>query len=171
MYIQAVPKVFSAWATEVTSSWTHERKIEVEFVLEQILTWLDPFRYNTDLEVQERACGFQMIFQTIQSEIQDTPIPELGHGYQNEATASWDQTRPQTIFQCLTDLAALFGGMELNPVSAKAQRKVPIPDGLDLDTPLFTPRHQYTWPEISLEDEEEKPIRPRVAITSSTSER
>jgi len=169
-YIQAVPKVFSAWAIEVTSAWTYETKLEVEFVLEQILTWLEPFRYSTDLEVQERACGFHIIFQSIQSEIHETPIPEQGHGYQDEATASWDQIRSHTSFQSLTDLAALFSGMELNPISAKAQRKVPIPEGLDLDTPLFTPRIQYAWPDVSLEDEEEKP-KPRVAIISTSSER
>src|SRR2546423_2053926 len=157
VYIQAVPKVFSTWATEVTSSWTHEKKIEIDFVLEQILTWLDPFRYSTNLEVQERACGFDALFKRIQSEIQDTPIPEPRPEYQDEATASWDEVHPQTKFQTLSDLAALFSGMDLNPVSAKAQRKVPLPEGLDLNTPFFTSKLIYTWPEVSLEEEEERP--------------
>jgi len=168
VYIQAVPKVFSMWATEVTSSWSHEKKIEIDFVLEQILTWLDPFRYSTNLEVQERACGFDVLFKRIQSEIRDTPIPEPRPEYPDEATASWDEVNPQTRFQTLSDLAALFSGMDLNPVSAKAQRKVPIPEGLDLNTSLFTSKLIYTWPEVSLE-EEERP-KPHVAVASSISE-
>ena len=33
------------------SSWTLDRKLEVEFIIEQILQWLEPFIYSIDLEV------------------------------------------------------------------------------------------------------------------------
>ena len=36
------------------------------------------------------------------------------------------------------ELAGLFDG-ELNPVAAKAQRKVPVPEGLDLDEWINSP--------------------------------
>ncbi len=41
--------------------------------------------------------------------------------------------------QCLLgELCSLFAG-ELNPVAAKAQRKVPVPEGLDLDAWINEP--------------------------------
>ena len=86
-------------------------------------------------QIQERAVGFHQIFLKIQREIYETTIPETRQ-YQDEATESWDSSRPQTTFPCLSNLAELFGDIELNPVGAKAQRKVPVPEGLDLETPL-----------------------------------
>ena len=47
------------------------------------------------------------------------------------------------------ELAACFAG-ELNPVAAKAQKKVPIPEGLDLDAWI------NPVPELSDTDEEEE---------------
>src|SRR5204862_7821276 len=110
----AVPKVFVAWSTDLTSIWTPERKIEIEFMIKQIIAWIDVFRYSTELEVQERAVGFHQIFLKIQHEIHETSILEPRQ-YQ-DTTETWDSMQPQTKFQCLFDLAALFGDLELNPV-------------------------------------------------------
>jgi AP-3 complex subunit delta len=158
IYIQAVPKAFSAWAVEVTSSWTQDRKIEMEFMIEQVIQWIDSFRFSTDLEVQERAVGFHQIFLKIQQEIHEAPIPER-RDYHDEATQGWDAPRPQSTFQCLSDLAAFFGDLELNPVNAKAQRKVPIPEGLDLQTSLSTAPQYLSWPDDNLDEEPEVPKR------------
>ena len=168
VYIQAVPKVFSAWSIEILSIWTHERKVEVEFIIEQIILWMDTFRYSTDLEVQERAVGFHQIFLRIQHEINETSIPE-SRQYQDEATESWGFSRPQTQFPCLSELTVLFGDIELNPVGAKAQRKVPIPEGLDLETPLYTTQQYISWPDDNLEEDEVP--KSRVTVDPVTSER
>jgi AP-3 complex subunit delta len=168
VYIQAIPKVFVVWATETTSTWTQEKKFEVEFLVEQVLQWLDNFRYSTDLEVQERAVGFSQIFTKVQSEIRDAMVPEP-RTYQDEATESWDTSRPMTQFPIITQLRDLFGGTELNPVAAKAQRRVPIPDGLDLTTPLYTTKQIIQWPSSSLEEDEPPKIRvPATAIPSES---
>jgi AP-3 complex subunit delta len=158
IYIQAVPKTFSAWAVDVTSSWTQDRKIEMEFMIEQVVQWIDPFRFSTDLEIQERAVGFHQIFLKIQQEIHEAPIPER-HDYQDEATQGWHASRPESTFQCLSDLAALFADLELNPVNAKAQRKVPIPEGLDLQTSLSAAPQYLSWPDDNLDEEPEIPKR------------
>jgi AP-3 complex subunit delta len=168
MYIQSVPKVFSVWAKEMTTIWTPDRKIELEFIVEQILGWIDTFRYNTDLEVQERAVGFHQIFLKLQHDIQETQMPEP-RSYQDEATQGWEESRPQHLFPCLSDLAALFSDTELNPVSAKAQRKVPIPEGLDLQTSLFTSHDYISWPNDTLEEEDAP--KPRVLGSSIPSTR
>ena len=140
----------------------------MKFIIERIILWMDPFRYSTDLEVQERAVGFHQIFLNIQHEIHETPIPEPRQ-YQDEATESWDSTRPQTQFPCLSEIAALFGDVELNPVGAKAQRKVPVPEGLDLETPLYTSQQYFLWPNDNVEEEDAP--KSRVTVDSVTSER
>ena len=140
----------------------------MEFVIEQIMLWMNTFRYSTDLEVQERAVGFHQIFLKIQHEIHETPIPEPRQ-YQDEATESWDSSRPQTKFPCLSNLATLFSDVELNPVGVKAQRKVPVPDGLDLETPLYTSQQYVSWPDNDLEEEDVP--RSRVVVDPVTSER
>ena len=165
MYIQSVPKVLSFWAKEITSLKSLDRKIELEFIVDQILTWLEPFRYNTDLEVQERAVGFHQILLKLQHIIHETPIPEPKQ-YQEEAMQGWEEPRPQNLVALLSDLAFLFTETELNPVSAKAQRKVPIPEELDLQTSLFTSQEYISWPNGTL-DEEDVP-RARVAAASAT---
>lgn len=142
----------------------------MEFILEQIVLWIDAFRYSTDLEVQERAVGFHQIFLKIQHEIQEMPVPEPRQ-YQDEATESWDSSRPQTKFQSLSDLAALFGDIELNPVGAKAQRRVPVPEGLDLETSLFTSRQYISWPNDNLEEEEVPKSRGVAVVDPQTLER
>jgi len=147
-----VPKVFSTWSTAVLSSWTSERKLEVDYTIEQILRWLEVFEYSTDLEVQERAVGFSQIFTKIKTEVQESAVLER-HTYQDEATESWDTSPPQGNFPTITSLAALFGEVEINPVSVKAQRRVPVPEGLNLQTSLFTSQHKTTWPSDNLEDE------------------
>ena len=169
VYIQAVPKAFSTWATEITSSWTHERKLETEYVLDQILRWIDPFRYSADLEVQERSVGFHQIFLQIQQQISETPIPEP-RTFVDEATESWDSSRPTNTFQFITDLASLFTEFELNPVSSKAQRKVPIPEGLDLQTTIFATHEYISWPDVSLE-ETPAPVSRTRNTTAESSER
>jgi AP-3 complex subunit delta len=152
LYIQAVPKVLASWATEVTSSWTSERKLEMEFMVEQILKWLEPFKYSTDLEVQERAVGFAQIFTRLLDEVREVPVLAR-QSYQDEAAASWDSSQTQSNFPTLAGLAALFGETEINPVSVKAQRRVPVPEGLDLHGPLYVAQQRVSWPPDTLDEE------------------
>jgi len=149
--------LFSAWSIEMTSLWTADRKAEFDFMIEQIIRWMEPFLYSADLEVQERSVGFRQIFQSIHLQIQEIPTSEIQSDYRDEATENWGTSRPSSSFQCLADLATLFGDIELNPVGAKAQRKVPIPDGLDLHTSLFPTQPYISWPNDNLEEDEEIP--------------
>jgi AP-3 complex subunit delta-1 len=165
VYIQSVPKVFSTWATEVTSAWTPDS--EFEFVINQIIRWIDPFRYSENLEVQERSVGFYQLFQNFRLKIQDTQVLESQHDCHNETTESWAITRTPAPFLSLDDLTRLFSDIELNPVGAKAQRKVPLPDGLDLQTSLFPKQEYIPWPSHNLDEEE----IPRVSTPVATERR
>ncbi|MEE6487357.1 hypothetical protein FKM82_014870 [Ascaphus truei] len=85
---------------------------------------LPQFVQSADLEVQERAsCILQLIKYIQKLQAKEVPVAE--------------------------EVMALFAG-ELNPVAPKAQRKVPVPDGLDLDAWINEP------PSDS-ESEDEKP--------------
>uniref|UniRef100_A0A8D8RGH2 AP-3 complex subunit delta n=1 Tax=Cacopsylla melanoneura TaxID=428564 RepID=A0A8D8RGH2_9HEMI len=66
---------------------------------------------SSDLEVQERASSTLALVRLVQEDLA-----------QNRATTS----------ELGRDIGALFSG-ELNPVAPKAQKKVPLPEGLDLE--------------------------------------
>ncbi|XP_075921928.1 AP-3 complex subunit delta-1-like isoform X2 [Petromyzon marinus] len=85
---------------------------------------LPPFVNNGDLEVQERASGVLQLVRYVQKL------------HEKEVAV-------------VAEVATLFSG-ELNPVAPKAQKKVPIPDGLDLDSWINEPSSG------SEEDEEDR---------------
>lgn len=72
------------------------------------------FEQNADTEVQERACSFLQILKYC------------------------DKMFDSDAQEAAVELAVLFEG-ELNPVAPKAQRKVPVPEGLDLDAWINDP--------------------------------
>lgn len=93
-----------------------------------------------DIEVQERACSAQVIMELIKTTIGDiTVIPvakqdNLLDEVQDEVEQNGTETpmMPQELSELLEELKSLFEG-DLMPVAQKAQRKVQLPDGLDLE--------------------------------------
>jgi AP-3 complex subunit delta-1 len=85
-----------------------ECKQMTKYVSEKI----QQFEQSADIEVQERACTMLQILKYVQKML--------------------DSENSPTTVRIDLELASLFEG-ELNPVAPKAQRKVPIPEGLDLD--------------------------------------
>uniref|UniRef100_A0A2K6PF93 AP-3 complex subunit delta-1 n=1 Tax=Rhinopithecus roxellana TaxID=61622 RepID=A0A2K6PF93_RHIRO len=89
---------------------------------------LPQFVQSADLEVQERAsCILQLVKHIQKLQAKDVPVAE--------------------------EVSALFAG-ELNPVAPKAQKKVPVPEGLDLDA----------WINEPLSDSESEDERPRAVF-------
>jgi AP-3 complex subunit delta len=89
---------------------------------ESMLRLLEPFQSSTEHEVQERAC---MVMRLVQ--LSGELGPEL-----------------------LGEMAAIFEE-ELNPVAPKAQKKVPVPAGLDLDRVIHEPP-------VSSDDESDREV-------------
>lgn len=62
------------------------------------------------------------------------------------------------------EVSALFAG-ELNPVAPKAQKKVPVPEGLDLDAWINEPpsdsESEDEAPKAIFHDEEQRPGKQR----------
>ncbi|KAF2749483.1 AP-3 complex subunit delta [Sporormia fimetaria CBS 119925] len=124
IYLQAVPKVFASMAGSEQVSWTPERKTLMTLLMARIVHFLEPLSTHPSLEVQERAVEMLELMR-LASEAASGTVTGDAYG---------DFTDPPLL---LTQaIPALFSGAELNPVAAGAQHKVPIPDGLDLDTPI-----------------------------------
>jgi AP-3 complex subunit delta-1 len=124
VYLQAIPKVFSSIAGNERISWTPERKTLMSLLMARIIHFLEPLSTHPSLEVQERAVEYLELMRL---------AAEAASGTQT-GTDQGDFTDPPLL---LTQaIPALFSGAELNPVAPGAQRKVPVPDDLDLDTPI-----------------------------------
>jgi len=114
-------------ATEITSeekpgveekSETVNSDEEIVINLAEIQEKLKPFVSSEDLEVQERA-GMLLNFIKMWMKL--------------EGKGQFDD-----IQEIRKELHLCFAG-ELNPVAAKAQKKVPVPEGLDLDAWINDP--------------------------------
>lgn len=124
VYLQAVPKVFSSMAGNDQISWTPERKTLMALLMARIIHFLEPLSTHPSLEVQERAVEYLELMRLAAEAASGTAT---GHDH-DEFTDP-----PLLLTQAIP---ALFSGAELNPVAPGAQRKVPVPDDLDLDTPI-----------------------------------
>ena len=123
-YLQAVPKVFARIVTQPYPSWNAERRTMLSLLAARIITFLEPFTNNSDVDVQERAVQFLELIR-LGSQTVTTQDPEL------------DQ---EPIFLTKV-LPQLFWESKLNPVAPTAQRKVPSVPGLDLTIPINTNLH------------------------------
>ena len=129
-----VQNVFKLYSHIITRIFKSSNESESDFVLSEagldeckrltqyVSEKIQLFEQNADIEVQERACTMLQILKYV-SKVLDKQNAEEG------------ELSAQRID---LEVAALFEG-ELNPVAAKAQRKVPIPEGLDLDAWINDP--------------------------------
>ncbi|XP_012291258.3 AP-3 complex subunit delta-1 [Aotus nancymaae] len=125
VYVQNVVKLYASILQQ------KEQAGEVEgaqAVTQLMVDRLPQFVQSADLEVQERAsCILQLVKHIQKLQAKDVPVAE--------------------------EVSALFAG-ELNPVAPKAQKKVPVPEGLDLDA----------WINEPLSDSESEDERPRAVF-------
>jgi AP-3 complex subunit delta-1 len=123
-YVQAAVKILTFILSDTQCSWTPERKNVVALTIAKVVHFLESLTTHPNLEIQERAVEYL----------------ELGR-LASEATSAHDASsdygnlvEPPPLFT--QALPALFSGVELNPVARDAQRKVPVPEGLDLEKPI-----------------------------------
>ena len=124
IYIQAIPKIFASIAGNEQLSWTPERKTLMELLMARIIHFLEPLATHPSLEVQERAVEYLELIRLAAEAASGTPA---GHDYGQFTDP------PLLLTQAIP---GLFSGAELNPVASGAQSKVPVPEDLDLDTPI-----------------------------------
>ncbi|CAG8478758.1 3887_t:CDS:10 [Diversispora eburnea] len=121
VYIHSVLKIYAFWVTNLTYNWDEDARNELLRFTGILKDKIGMFCSCTDLEVQERAYNIREIFSIIHQNLTTTDsIFEVENVY----------GKPPKV---LSELFLLFFSYELNPVAPKAQKKVPIPEGLDLD--------------------------------------
>ena len=118
-YLQAIPKVFACMVSQQPLMWNQERKSITSLLLARIIHFLEPLSTHPNLEIQERAVGILELMRIA-----------------SQAIVNEDDTDGQAPLLLTRVFPELFSGFELNPVAPSAQRKVPLPDGLDLDMPI-----------------------------------
>ncbi|KAI9772247.1 MAG: AP-3 complex subunit delta [Geoglossum simile] len=123
VYLQAIPKIFSSLVGTGQTSWTPERKAMTSLLAARVIQFLDPLAAHPNLEVQERAVEFLELMGLAAEAISG----------QQTSMVSEDFDAPLLLSQALP---TLFTGFELNPVARGAQKKVPLPAGLNLDMPI-----------------------------------
>ncbi|RUP48600.1 adaptor-related protein complex 3 delta 1 subunit, partial [Jimgerdemannia flammicorona] len=133
VFVQNILKIYAYWASTLVNQWDAEVQSEFVKVTEVLREKVGMFCRSVDLEVQERACNVR--------EILTMTLDLLSSAQSSGLTAA---------HPILTALPNLFFSYELNPVAPKAQKKVPIPEGLDLDAWINDP-----LPESGAESEAE----------------
>lgn len=118
IYLQAIPKILVHLISN-GQSWDKFQKSETSLLLARIIEFFETLASHAGLDVQERASEFLEALRLA-----------------TEAIYSGSSSSYEVPFILSTVIPGLFTGLELNPVAASAQRKVPLPEKLDLDRPL-----------------------------------
>ncbi|MCJ1387028.1 AP-3 complex subunit delta [Xylographa soralifera] len=117
-YIQAIAKIFASLTSE-TMQWSGERQTVCSLLLARIIHFLEPLATHPSLEAQERSVEFLELMRLAAEAV-------MNHGAQHEIS-------PRLLTH---GLPSLFNESALNPVAATAQRKVPLPNEIDLARPI-----------------------------------
>jgi AP-3 complex subunit delta-1 len=135
LYLQAIPKVFLRLISS-ERAWSASSYTEYSLVLARLITFLEGLGAHPDLDVQERATEFlellRLAKEALQSDVKD--LHELP-------------------FLLADVIPGLFRGLDLNSVSIDAQKRVPLPENLNLDeainvtSPRATDEKYDTWVE------------------------
>lgn len=136
VYIQAAVKIFGAWTADIAQYWKEDHIAEVKITVDSMVTRLQRFTSNSDMEVQERAANSLHLFNFIQADLSSyTYHPTL-----DESSAAFADTDDTPNFpKSMYLIQPLFSSYGLNPVAPAAQESVPVPDGLDLDSWIVPP--------------------------------
>ncbi|KAL2392120.1 AP-3 complex subunit delta [Exophiala dermatitidis] len=121
IFVQAIPKIISHIAVAASREWNVSRGSTMSLLLARTTEFLEKGSSHPNLDVQERSVEFLELLRLISEAL-------------SSQSQSGDSTQPPLLLT--SAMPNLFYGMELNPVSAAAQRKVPLPEDLDLDAPI-----------------------------------
>lgn len=136
-------KIYASWLSALSSSWDESALEQIRGISAALESQLAECAKSADLELQERAAELHGLLQLVRTGL-DAPRPlidaahdegdERGEGDEHANGFAAQQRAPP---ESLTLLDALFFAHELNPVNPRAQGMVTLPEGLDLEVPLF----------------------------------
>ncbi|XP_075154927.1 adaptor-related protein complex 3, delta 1 subunit-like garnet isoform X1 [Haematobia irritans] len=155
VFVQNVIKLFTRLATTCLENEDPKGLVRL---CNHVLEKLQEFNSSDDIEVQERANSACVLIDMLKAQFDEANMEECN---QNVDFISSDEpiekprssTIPTLAIEIVQEMALLFAG-DLIPVAPKAQRKVPLPDGLDLDE-WINPPPEDDSDESSHDDKEE----------------
>ncbi|KAI7972711.1 hypothetical protein EIK77_009174 [Talaromyces pinophilus] len=115
LYLQAIPKVFLRLISS-ERAWSASSYTEYSLVLARLITFLEGLGAHPDLDVQERATEFLELLRLAKEALQ----PDVKDNH-------------ELPFILADVIPGLFRGLDLNSVSIDAQKRVPLPENLNLD--------------------------------------
>ena len=118
-YLQAIPKVMTSIVSQKLLDWNSEYKTMMSLLVARILHFLEPLATHPCLEVQERSVELLELMRVA-----------------SQAITSHDSENDRGPLLLTRAMPQLFTGSKLNPVAPTAQRKVPLPNDLDLEAPV-----------------------------------
>lgn len=143
VYVQNILKLFTRIVTGLLEQNDTTKVIDLCNLL---LKKLPIFISSGHIEVQERASSAFILIKMLREQFPATNAAES-----NDADSmlvmtdkpeipveSKSESIPISAIEIVQEMAVLFAG-DLNPVAPKAQKKVPLPDGLDLDAWINPP--------------------------------
>lgn len=145
VFIQNAAKIFSKLAADPNYNST-----KIYYLCSQIEELIKPYLKNQNLEIQERATTLSEIIAIVKSmkddnidnQVDKTNLLMHESDEHSDVMANGEPTNDSNKSNVMIDLQSFYYAYPLNPVAAKAQRKVPIPVGLDLDTPFDLPESE-----------------------------
>ncbi|RAH40676.1 putative AP-3 complex subunit delta [Aspergillus brunneoviolaceus CBS 621.78] len=114
LYVQAIPKLLNTFLPD-EGTWDRTKRSEMSLMLARVIEFLNSLSLHPDLEVQERAIEF-------------LEVMRLAADAVHSDSHNWNEVP----FLLSTVIPNLFKGLELNPVSVNAQKKVTTPELLHL---------------------------------------
>ncbi|EXJ79084.1 hypothetical protein A1O3_08585 [Capronia epimyces CBS 606.96] len=119
IFVQAIPKIISQIAVTANREWNISRGATMSLLLARTTEFLEGLSSHPNLDVQERSVEFLELLRL-----------------SSEALSAQSNDNTQAPLLLTSAIPTLFSGMDLNPVAAAAQKKVPLPNDLDLDDPI-----------------------------------
>lgn len=143
VYVQNILKLF----TRILTGLLERNDVnQINILCNLLLKKLPVFVSSGHIEVQERASSAYVLIQMLKEQFPSSDgsnvdadnnlLVEMDQSNENQDNQYENDSETASIpigaIEIVQEMAVLFAG-DLNPVAPKAQRKVPLPDGLDLD--------------------------------------
>ncbi|EPQ26838.1 uncharacterized protein PFL1_05473 [Pseudozyma flocculosa PF-1] len=147
-------KLFAHWTASLSESWSDDQLDDVKHLAKQVIAALDAVHTATDdAEVQERTTEFRQLFRLLERDLEGYKGASRGASASTTTTsAAAGSTGPPGSLvssrsaspsapssgpsgpKSLNLLSPLFFNHTLGPVAEKAQAKVSVPEGLELES-------------------------------------
>jgi len=137
IYIPSLVKIFSNFANKDPEYWDNDKADSILDLTNSIIQFFEKLSISKHFEVQERSVEFLEFLKLVVDSIDEH-----------------DSSAMEPPLLISVALPSFFNSWELKPISHGSQKKIPIPDDLDLDSPI----HADIFEDVENSSEEESII-------------